>query len=459
MILRSATSSAAIVAHIIESCDEAFLIQINRCTSLAEAVAAKVDWNANETRIIRALLRAVSVTQGSLSEFIKLDDEMCCARLVETVSSSGAWALLPRVLSSQIWQSVVEKAATFSIRSCEREKWRMVLECVVTLPNSTAVISSILENNELKNAELFIDLMIACAKNTVDEVCREKIATAALNCLFVSSAVCEELVRGTLEAVRSIGIADNYIAHFANAKLDANDFGQNGLDVALYLAYALPSSCINEFLLTAERLSTQLSYLREYDVEILERNAFLSASVELDLYSLCNSSYAGRELPTKQMRRAIFLLSYIRNKGMFTDDSANTELVYALLFCVAVSCMVGFENAIERRSASAQMLALEEAVKETVMLNENGRRLLLRSAVQFALEHSISLTLLLALRQLGDGLDLSQIGNDLRSRIRDDGLRQRICCAASAVALKEGLSEAADKREYLCMETVGVAYS
>ncbi|KHN86784.1 E3 ubiquitin-protein ligase listerin [Toxocara canis] len=167
MILRSATSSAAIVAHIIESCDEAFLIQINRCTSLAEAVAAKVDWNANETRIIRALLRAVSVTQGSLSEFIKLDDEMCCARLVETVSSSGAWALLPRVLSSQIWQSVVEKAATFSIRSCEREKWRMVLECVVTLPNSTAVISSILENNELKNAELFIDLMIACAKNTV----------------------------------------------------------------------------------------------------------------------------------------------------------------------------------------------------------------------------------------------------------------------------------------------------
>ncbi|KHN86787.1 E3 ubiquitin-protein ligase listerin, partial [Toxocara canis] len=251
-----------------------------------------------------------------------------------------------------------------------------------------------------------------------------------------SCEVIAELVRGTLEAVRSIGIADNYIAHFVNAKLDVNDFGQNGLDVALYLAYALPSSCINEFLLTAERLSTQLSYLREYDVEILERNAFLSASVELDLYSLCNSSYARRELPTKQMRRAIFLLSYIRNKGMFTDDSANTELVYALLFCVAVSCMVGFENAIERRSASAQMLALEEAVKETVMLNENGRRLLLRSAVQFALEHSISLTLLLALRQLGDGLDLSQIGNDLRSRIRDDGLRQRICCAASAVALK-----------------------
>uniref|UniRef100_F1L069 E3 ubiquitin-protein ligase listerin n=1 Tax=Ascaris suum TaxID=6253 RepID=F1L069_ASCSU len=54
----------------------------------------------------------------------------------------------------------------------------------------------------------------------------------------------------------------------------------------------------------------------------------------------------------------------------------------------------------------------------------------------FASNYSIPLCLLLAIRQLSDGLDLSNFEKDIKLRIDDKEVRQRMVAAASATALK-----------------------
>uniref|UniRef100_A0A915BSS7 E3 ubiquitin-protein ligase listerin n=1 Tax=Parascaris univalens TaxID=6257 RepID=A0A915BSS7_PARUN len=432
MIVKSESSSAEIVADLIESSNDRFILDLNARIPLAKIIAAKVNWKTNETLIIKALLDVIDVTKGSLNDFVKLDDEICCIRLMETISKSNSWDILPRLLSAEDWDSIVEKAAIYSIRSMEFEKFQLVAENIARLPNGDRIVTSLIESNEMKVPELFLHIINAYGKTAINEEYREKIAVAALNCLFYSSStISEDSIGKTLEAVRSIGIDDNFVVDFIDVKLDSNNLSEYGVKVALSLACSLPSSCARGLLFTAERLSTELSVLNEYDVEILEENAFLSVSSSLEL----SSPAMKRKQPLKQMRRAIFILDYVEHNELHLDD-ADSELAYSLLFATAISSLINFESRIEGRFISKEAQTLEENVKKAIMFNENGRRLLLRSFVLFASNHSIALCLLLAIRELSDGLDLSNFENDIKLRIDDQVVSGRMFAAASAIALK-----------------------
>lgn len=74
MIVKSESSSAVIVANLIESSNDAFILDLNARIPLAKIIAAKVDWNTKETLIIRALLDVIDVTKGSLNDFVKVSN-------------------------------------------------------------------------------------------------------------------------------------------------------------------------------------------------------------------------------------------------------------------------------------------------------------------------------------------------------------------------------------------------
>lgn len=73
--MKSESSSAVIVANLIESSNDAFILDLNARIPLAKIIAAKVDWNTKETLIIRALLDVIDVTKGSLNDFVKVTIE------------------------------------------------------------------------------------------------------------------------------------------------------------------------------------------------------------------------------------------------------------------------------------------------------------------------------------------------------------------------------------------------
>lgn len=99
-------------------------------------------------------------------------------------------------------------------------------------------------------------------------------------------------------------------------------------------------------------------------MEILENNAFLSASSGLESSSPCTK----RKQPLKQMKRAIFILDYIGRNELHLDN-ADSELAYSLLFAAAISSLINFENRIEGKFVSKEAQILEENVKKAIMVS------------------------------------------------------------------------------------------
>ncbi|VDK19010.1 unnamed protein product [Anisakis simplex] len=239
MILRSPSSSDALVAHIIGLYDDTQLIQINESMPLAKTIADKIVWQTSQsTTTAKALLKAVNATQTHFEDFLKLDDEMCCACLVESISANiedyGVDSWLSQLTSSTVWEKMIDKAISKNLQSYECNRWQLVVNAVVRMTNREDVISRIVENEVAQSVEPFVDLMNTCSKTMIGDECRTKVATKALENIFESSNVSDEEIEKVVGAICSTVIAEDFIVDYIDRKLDEDNLRENWLVMPLY---------------------------------------------------------------------------------------------------------------------------------------------------------------------------------------------------------------------------------